>query len=716
MTDRPSPDRRLSDRRLTRTEPGLPPLQPRPRSASAPAAPVGLPAALPPASPASPAVPQLTPGQPQTWINDAPAPPRRRSPRLPAWMRTWWFWVMMGGLGFTTVALLAAAILFRLPALPNCPAIFWPMASAAMRLYCAELAANKGTLDDYLEAIALVDGLPADHELRPQVNAYLEQWTQDALDLAEEVFQAGDLDKAIRTAERIPRGVFSAELMAERVARWQAIWNEATQHYDAALGLVDQSQWGEALGKANQLTSVPNRFWASVKYDELRTLIGEAQQDDVRIRQAIALAERGGLENFRQAFDLLAAIEPERRMYAKAQTTINQVADQAVEFAIARLRAQDPEPVFDVVLLLPDRVSLQAKATQLETLARAQRSANAGRVEDLELAISQASQVKSGGLLYEEAQSWIARWEQDKRDVVALDRARMLAQGGDLGDLADAIATAQSIANASSLYQEAQQEIGDWSNRLQTLRDRPRLNQAEALAGRGTEDGYRAAIAQASAIRGDSPLYDEARSRIRNWSAAIAQMRDRPILSRAQQTATAGNLSGAIELLSQIPTDSALAGEAQDYRDRWQAQIDGQRQLARAQAAAQPGTPAALVAAMRTANQISRRSNLRDQASANLDRWGQQLLALARERAAYDLGGALAIARQIPNYAPAYAEAQRDIDRWEALRSPPTPVSPPTPSTAPSNMLPTPTLPPLLPTSESETDPPPSPSELNELN
>jgi hypothetical protein len=629
-------------------------------------------------------------------------------------MRTWWFWVMMGSMGFTTVALLAAAILFRLPALPNCPAIFWPMASASMRLYCAELAANKGTLDDYLEAIALVDGLPADHELRPQVNAYLEQWTQDALDLAEEVFQAGDLDKAISTAERIPRGVFSAELMAERVARWRDIWSEASQHYDAALGLVDQSQWGEALGEANQLTEMPNRFWASVKYDELRTLIGEARQDDVRIRQAESLAERGGIENFRQAFDLLAEIEPERRMYAKAQKTIAKIADQAVEFAIARLRAKDPEPVFDVVLLLPDRVSLQAKAAQLETLARAQRSANAGRVEDLELAISQASQVKSGDLLYAEAQNWIARWEQDKQDVVALDRARMLVQGGDVGDLADAIASAQSIAKASSLYQDAQQEIGDWSNRLQTLRDRPRLNQAEVLAGRGTYEGYQAAIAQASAIRRDSPLHDEARSRIRDWSAAIAQMRDRPILSRAQQAAATGNLSGAIQLLSQIPADSSLAGEAQGYRDRWQAQIDGQRQLTRAQQTASTGTSTALVAAMRTANQVSRRSNLREQAQANIERWSQQLLALARERATYDLGGAIAIARQMPNYAPGYSDAQRDISRWEALRSPPTPVSPPTPSSPPSTILPLPTLPPLLPTSEPETAPISTPNDPNE--
>lgn len=708
MTDRPSPDRRLSDRRLSRTEPGLPPLQPRPRSAAAPAA-VGLPPALPAAPPAD-ASRSIPAGQPQTLINGAPAPPRRRSRRLPAWMRTWWFWVMMGSMGFTTVALLAAAILFRLPALPNCPAIFWPMASASMRLYCAELAANKGTLDDYLEAIALVDGLPADHELRPQVNAYLEQWTQDALDLAEEVFQAGDLDKAISTAERIPRGIFSAELMAERVARWREIWTGATKHYDTALGLVDQSQWGAALGEANQLTSVPNRFWASVKYDELRTLIGEARQDDVRIRQAETLADQGGIENFRQAFDLLAEIEPERRMYAKAQKTIAYIADQAVDFAIARLRAKDPEPVFDVVLLLPDRVSLQAKAAQLETLARAQRSANAGRVEDLELAVSQASQVKPGDLLYAEAQTWIARWEQDQQDVVALGRARMLAQGGDVGDLADAIATAQSIANASSLYQEAQQEIGDWSNRMQTLRDRPRLNQAEVLAGRGTYEGYQAAIAQASAIRRDSPLHDEARSRIRNWSAAIAQMRDRPILSRAQQAAATGNLSGAIQLLGQIPADSTLAGEAQDYRDRWQAQIDGQRQLSRAQATAQAGTPSALVAAMRTANQISRRSTLREQASANIDRWGRQLLALAQERATYDLGGAIAIARQVPNYAPTYADAQRDIERWEALRSPPTPVSPPTPSAPPSNILPTPALPPLLPTSESESESDPSPT------
>jgi len=38
-----------------------------------------------------------------------------------------------------------------------------PMASASLRLHCAQVAANKQTVDDLLEAIALVQALPSNH-------------------------------------------------------------------------------------------------------------------------------------------------------------------------------------------------------------------------------------------------------------------------------------------------------------------------------------------------------------------------------------------------------------------------------------------------------------------------------------------------------------------------------------------------------------------------
>lgn len=37
---------------------------------------------------------------------------------------------------------------------------------------------------------------PPNHELRSQADQYLETWTQQVLELAEEVFQAGDIERS----------------------------------------------------------------------------------------------------------------------------------------------------------------------------------------------------------------------------------------------------------------------------------------------------------------------------------------------------------------------------------------------------------------------------------------------------------------------------------------------------------------------------------------
>jgi hypothetical protein len=80
-----------------------------------------------------------------------PIPPARQ---LPAWLRNWVVWAVLAGVTTTGVGVVAIAILLKLPAAPNCPAVFWPLATATVRLHCAEVAANKQTVKDLLEAIA----------------------------------------------------------------------------------------------------------------------------------------------------------------------------------------------------------------------------------------------------------------------------------------------------------------------------------------------------------------------------------------------------------------------------------------------------------------------------------------------------------------------------------------------------------------------------------
>jgi len=120
-------------------------------------------------------------------------------------MNDWRAMVALSLLVTGSATALSLAFLFKLPAVPNCPAIFWPLASASLRIHCAEIAANKRTTKDLLEAIELVKTLPPDHPLHDEAKRLIEKWAADILELGEEAFQAGKLDEAVSTAKRFPK-------------------------------------------------------------------------------------------------------------------------------------------------------------------------------------------------------------------------------------------------------------------------------------------------------------------------------------------------------------------------------------------------------------------------------------------------------------------------------------------------------------------------------
>ncbi|MEM7648309.1 MAG: hypothetical protein AAF283_03985, partial [Cyanobacteria bacterium P01_A01_bin.70] len=100
-----------------------------------------------------------TAGLPTSMPPATAQPPRQSRQRSNRWMV--WAFLLVTALG--GVAGASAVSLLRIPNLPNCRAIFWPLASAATRLQCADAYADQGSVDSLLAAISLVEALPADH-------------------------------------------------------------------------------------------------------------------------------------------------------------------------------------------------------------------------------------------------------------------------------------------------------------------------------------------------------------------------------------------------------------------------------------------------------------------------------------------------------------------------------------------------------------------------
>jgi hypothetical protein len=676
--DRGTPDRRPTNRPPRHNQVNQPPDRPPAPRPSANPVPRPTFRAVP-QGPAQPVPPAVVPLEQPNYVVAEPTVPQpvkpvlkkaRKRLRLPTSLQFWGLTtlVLTGG-----AAVVSVALLVRSPALPNCPSIFWPMASASMRLYCAQVAANKQTVKDLLEAIALVHSLPADHPLRPDIDRSIQQWSSDILNLAENSFNAGKIDEAIATARQIPTDTAAYKLVDERIDRWQSIWQKAEAIYEKAETAMRERKWHQAFTEAVRLLYVGNTYWETTKYQELNERIRVARDEGGKLAKAEELADIGGLENLLKAIKLAESISPNSYIYKEAQTAIAKFGRKMLNLAQATLEQRNPTEAIAIARKIPDSANLEEEAQDFIDLADAQAQAWQGTIPDLEAAIAQAQKLDRKRPMYARAQQLITRWQQEIEGVAHLDRARQLAQGGDLNALGAAIAEASQVNRSNPRWDEAQKEIARWTSQIETSEDRPYLDRADEYALAGDANSLQSAINEASQVGPGRALYKEAQDKIRQWTREIQRQQDQPYLDQARSLASSGDLPSAIATAEQISSGRALYDEAQDEIRGWRSQIQAEQNWQEAQSLANAATPDALVAAIQKADQIPASSALRIDAETAINQWSQSILVLAQNQANYDLPGAIAIAQKVPPRTEAYAQAQLQIGEWRKALQPPEP-------------------------------------------
>ena len=161
--------------------------------------------------------------------------------------------------------------------------------------------------------------------------------------------------------------------------------------------------------------------------------------------------------------------------------------------------------------------------------------------------------------MYSEAQSRIRQWTETierTQDQPYLDRARMLAQGGNLNA---AINTIQSIASSGrSLSGEARNNIRNWQGQI---RARENWARAQQVAGGGTPEALSQAIAIANRVPRSSTLRMDVNLAVNQWSQQL--------LSIANSQSNS-NLARAIETARLIPRGSSAYNTAQQQIKNWE--------------------------------------------------------------------------------------------------------------------------------------------------
>lgn len=578
-------------------------------------------------------------------------------------VNSWQFWSLSGLALFSSLGIISAISLFRIPNLPNCRAIFWPTAPASTRLQCAEAYASQGTEADLLAAIDLVNSLPADHPLRAEINQNIERWAKQVLNRAEQTFHAGELNDAIAIAQKIPAHTAAAALVEARIERWRVIWDQAEELYLAAEAELQRQHFREAFNLAVRLLSVGNDYWETTRYEELTHLITQAREDVSHVARARRLGKQGSLSNVLEAIKLMSAIDADSHVHEEAQRLLKQFSRDMLDLAEAALKQQkDAEQARKILAEIPDRVDLGGEISDFQIIIDAYRRSWGGDVASLETAIVRLQSISRNRPLYAKAQQLISYWQAEIQGISKLEWARHIAEPGTISDLSVAIAEAEQISRSNPVWDMAKQEIDHWSDQIETLQDRPFLDRAEQLAYAGH---LLAAITAAKNIAPGRALYDEANQRIRDWRGKIQRIEDQPLLNHARSLAEQGDLYQAIAVANQIGSDRVLYEEAQTEVTVWRRQIQAQRNLQDAYRTAETGSPNALADAILVANQVPESSATYRQAITAINQWSWDILRLAETEAPYNLENAIEMAQEIPPLTPAYAEAQLRIQVWQ---------------------------------------------------
>ena len=586
------------------------------------------------------------------------------------WWQSWQFWgillvVCSGGVGYG-----ATSILLKLPKTQSCSTVFWPVASASMRLYCAQTLADESTVESLLGAISLVEELPETHPIRKEIDRNVEKWASEILDIGETKFQEGNLEAAEAIARQIPPEVAAYETVESKIGSWQEIWSDAESKYTKVEESLRQAQWSSAFSWAVQLTDSENDYWATTKYSEIIDNINLAQEETLTLDKAETQLTGGGIDSLLEAINKAEAIPESSYTYANAQKILSEGKTKLLTTVDNLIAREEWSRLQQATYKIPDSLDLAEKIEGWQIISNAGRSAALDTVLGLEDAIAEAEKLPEDNPLYPKAQELTKRWETEIGDVRHLSRANELARPGNVEAYNAAIIEVSLIARGNPRYREAQQKVRQWRSEIQIIEDRPIINRAKELAIPSNPEAWRRAIAEIRLVPTNSPLYSEAQQNVRTWRANIERVEDRPILERAIALGDRGDYAAAIEVAEPLTQGRALSTEAQERIALWRDEIQAEKYLQDADYLARQNTAESLARAIRIIRQIGRETELYSEVVPNVNDWSRQIVDLA-ERASYrSLEQAIAIAEQVPSGTAAHPRSQRLIEKWQNILNP----------------------------------------------
>lgn len=338
-----------------------------------------------------------------------------------------------------------------------------------------------------VQAVQLASKINPDSYIADQVQADVQQWSQQLVTTASTKLQQKDISGAIAAMQGVPPEMPLPPEVQE------LMWVYQAERLPINASLTSSPQdWLQLMTTLAVIEQVQANSPLYQRAQARIPLLKQRVQDLAHLNLATRVAQTHNIPALRVAIQLAQMIAPDRPHRIHAQTLI------------AKWR-KDIEQMED-----------QPYLTDAQNLAKS------GQVKDLQAAIAQASKIQLGRTLRPAAQAAIFDWRQaiqTAEDKPILEKARQLAKQN---ELAKAIQTAGTINAERVLHPEAQNAIRTWTSMMQMVEDRPILDEAKALAAQGR---LGVAIDVAYQIAPGRALYDAAQKEITNWYAQLEATR-----------------------------------------------------------------------------------------------------------------------------------------------------------------------------------------------
>jgi hypothetical protein len=419
---------------------------------------------------------------------------------------------------------------------------------------------NEGKID---RAIATLKIIPASSPLYDRTQATIAKWSSQAKDSAsidakfERAMKTGDWNQSFVILQSVQRmrgsywSGFKHDKMAAKLAIERDAWDKLQEAKDA---LVDKDSDDDRTRAKRMELAVKA---AGTKGKEVAEV--PLPQQPEPIVTAMKLANQ---------------IDPTSYAYQEGQTLRSKWSQHLVRLSIDLYKKQNFNDAIAIVQKVPQDVSIYTEAQDWVKLNQAHVWAGKRHMLAMMDAIAQVKKIPRTSTIYTLARTKQSNWQAMLKQQTQLQWARTLASVQQPATLAMAIDTAKQVPAHSDVGQTIQSEVATWKRQIETIDNRVIYAKARQIVSKGDSLGnLKAAVRLAGKITKDRPWGEEITTAVAGWNEKIQTIEDRPILNQAIATARTGNLAGAISIANRIAPGRSLYRDAQAEVRYWSLEL-----------------------------------------------------------------------------------------------------------------------------------------------